>query len=139
MSYVRRQRLSWARIKLSSYCFIFSINLFIYLINFFKINLIFDFNKSFSLFLLKFTFGTSYLGIWNNRFGFFSKGFIVYFSMYFFRPFFTRTFCIILRIFFFVKSFLKNFKNIFLTLLKALFFRLFSFLEYKKISNIWSN
>ena len=140
MSYVRRQRLSWARIKLSYFWF-YIFDEFLHLnIIFFKIFNLWLFNKSSRFSLKNLLFGTLHLGIQNNRLGLFSKGFIVYFSMYFFVSFSQGTSCIILCLFFFVNTFFKNFLIIFFCLFlpvnNLLFSTFFSYFGHKKISNL---
>ena len=109
MSYVRRQRLSWARIKLSCFLSFYFTGELIrpYIINPFYI--------TFFMLYVQFFLAFFYLVFSNSFFEyeyfkvFFLKEFIVYFSMYFMFSFYSRTLIIILPKFFFVNTFFKYF------------------------------
>ena len=111
MSYVRRQRLSWARIKLSCLWYLYfilsnvinlNLSVFFKLLNF----LLFIELKTFKKFYF---FGTDFLVLKSYRFGLFSKGFTVYFSMYFLVLFCVERNLLYYKYFYFVKCFFESF------------------------------
>ena len=100
MSYVRRQRLSWARIKLSCFWYLYLVFWQVQICFYKRLNLTYFFGRL----LYRFFTGLS-------------QRFIVYFSMYFLRSTLCRTTLILPSVLGFVNTFLKLFYFIFLCFL----------------------
>ena len=100
MSYVRRQRLSWARIKLSCFWYLYLVFWQVQICFYKRLNLTYFFGRL----LYRFFTGLT-------------QRFIVYFSMYFLRSTLCRTTLILPSVLGFVNTFLKLFYFIFLCFL----------------------